>query len=220
LRVLSLQEFRRFEEIFSQNRKKFVFVRVCIIVEIGVIPGRMREFMCHVLHPMLDCLPGNLRGKTMVGLFFFNKVNELMNTHVVFARRVIESFEERPLGKNHYTAKVLPANQTKNVLIAGASVLVVLAERFGVDEYLTQSMIFPILETQDWNHRTGGDQDSNRLIDFGPDASDADLIEENFDELPESLFLMVWKSPKQKDVRLKYLLPRGRHCLVHDPQPA
>ena len=219
LRVLFLQQVRRLEEILGQNRKEFVFVRVGVIVDVGTILGRMGKFLCHVLHPMLDGLPGNLRREAMFGLFLLHQVSELMNTHVVFARRVVEPREERRLGKNHHAAEVLQPDHAKNVLVGAPCRLILLPERVGVDEHFTQSMVFPIVEPEDGDHRAGGNQNPNGVIDLGPDASDPDLIKENLDELPESFFLMVWQRSKKGDVRLKNLFPRSGERLFHDPQP-
>jgi hypothetical protein len=80
-------------------------------------------------------------------------------------------------------------------------------------------MVFPIVEPEDGDHRTGGNQNPNGVIEFGPNASDPDLIQEHFYELSESFFLMVWQRSEKGDVRLKYLFPRGGKPLFHNPQP-
>ena len=75
------------EEILGQNRKEFVFVRVGVTVDVGMILGRMGKFLCHIPHPMLDRLPGNFGRQAVFDLLLLHQVNKLMNTHVVFARR-------------------------------------------------------------------------------------------------------------------------------------
>jgi len=168
---------------------------------------------------MLDRLPGNFRGETVFDLFSFNQVNELMNTHVVFGRRVIEPIEQRRLGKNHHTTEMLEADHAQNVLVGAPCCSILLSERVGVDKHFTQSMVFPILEPENGNHRTGCNQNPNGVIDLGADASYPDFIEENRDELSESFFLMVWQRSKKRNVRLENLFPRSGERLSHDPQP-
>jgi hypothetical protein len=80
-------------------------------------------------------------------------------------------------------------------------------------------MVFPIVEPEDGNHRTGGNQNPNGVVKFGPDASDPDLIEENVDELSKALFLLIWQRSEKGDVRLKYLFPRSGEPPFHNPQP-
>ena len=92
--------------------------------------------------------------------------------------------------------------------------LILLPERVGVDKHFTQSMVFPILEPEDGDHRTGGNQNPNGVIDLGPDARDPDLIEENLDELSESFFLMVWQRSKKRDMRLQESVPTKRGTVV------
>jgi hypothetical protein len=80
-------------------------------------------------------------------------------------------------------------------------------------------MVFPIVEPEDGDHRTGGNQYPNGVVDLGPDASDPDLIEENVDELSKSFFLVVWQRSEKGDMGLKYVFPRGGEPLFHNPQP-
>jgi hypothetical protein len=68
-------------------------------------------------------------------------------------------------------------------------------------------MVFPIVEPEDGDHRTGGNQNPNGVIQLGPNASDPDLIQENFYELSKLFFLAVWQRSEKGDVRLKYLFP-------------
>jgi hypothetical protein len=37
-------------------------------------------------------------------------------------------------------------------------------------------MVFPIVESEDWDRRTGSHQNPNGVIDLGLDARDPDLI--------------------------------------------
>ena len=98
--------------------------------------------------------------------------------------------------------------------------LILLPERARVDKHFTQSMVFPIVETEDRDHRTGRNQYPNGFIDLGPDTGDPNFIEENLDELPESFFLLIRQRSKKCDVRLKNLFSRSGERLSHDRQPA
>ena len=74
-----------------------MLVRVGVNIEVGMILGRMRKLLGHILNPLLDRPPGNFRREAMLDFFFLDQVSELMNANVVFAQRVIESFEQRRL---------------------------------------------------------------------------------------------------------------------------
>lgn len=59
-RVLFFEQLRGLEEILRQHRKEFMFVRICVTTDVGVIPRRMGKFPCNIFHPVLNGLPGNL----------------------------------------------------------------------------------------------------------------------------------------------------------------
>jgi hypothetical protein len=86
---------------------------------------------------------------------------------------------------------VFQADHPKNVLVGVPGCLIVLPERIRVHKHFTQSMVFPIVEPEDGDHRTGGHQDPKGVVELGPNAGDPDLIEENLDELSKAFLLMV-----------------------------
>ena len=80
-------------------------------------------------------------------------------------------------------------------------------------------MVFPIVEPEDGNYRTGSNQNPNSIINLDPNASDPDLIQENTDYLSKSLLLLARQCSEKGDVRLKYLFPGSGELLFHNPQP-
>jgi hypothetical protein len=80
-------------------------------------------------------------------------------------------------------------------------------------------MIFPIVESEDRNSRTSGDQNPNGVVDLGLDASDSDLSQENFDKLSKAFFLICRQRSEKGEVRLKHLFPQSGERLLHKPQP-
>jgi hypothetical protein len=80
-------------------------------------------------------------------------------------------------------------------------------------------MVFPIVEPEDGDRGTGGNQDPNGVIEFGPNAGDPNLIEEHLHDLSEAFLLFVWQRSEKGDVRLKGLFPRSGERLFHNHQP-
>ena len=80
-------------------------------------------------------------------------------------------------------------------------------------------MIFPIVESEDRNRGTSGNENPNGVVDLGLDAGDSDLSQENLDKLSKSFFLICQQRSEKGDVRLKHLFPQSGERLFHNPQP-
>jgi hypothetical protein len=80
-------------------------------------------------------------------------------------------------------------------------------------------MVIPIPETEDGNRGAGGNQNPNGVIDIGLDAGDPDLIQENFDQLSKSFFLIRWQRSEKGDMKQKHLFPQSGEPLFHNFQP-
>jgi hypothetical protein len=128
-------------------------------------------------------------------------MRKLVDTYVVLGRPVVETGKQRQFGKNHHPAQVPETNHAKNISMVVSIRLELLPEGIRVDENLTQTMVFPILEPKDGDHSAGSDQEPNRVINIGSDASDPNLIEKNLDELPKSFFSRIVQGSKKRDVR-------------------
>ena len=87
-----------------------------------------------------------------------------------------EYSQARRLRESHDSDQWVQANRPRHGRIGPASALLGVVERVRIDEHFAESMVFPIVEAENGNYRTRGNQNANRIVNVGADARDADVM--------------------------------------------
>ena len=99
-----------------------------------------------------------------------------MYPHIVMARFIGESRQERRLGEDHHPAQMMQPDHPKNSLLGPARALIGVVERVRINQHLAQPTVFPIMEPEDGDRRTCRHQNPNRRVHLRANARDPHLV--------------------------------------------
>ena len=111
---------------------------------------------------------------------------------------------------------MMQTDHPQNVFVGPTTALIGVVERIRVDQHLTQSMVFPVVEAEDRDHRARRNQHPNRAVHLRANARDLDLVKKDLYQLSEARPPRLVKRIEERDVIVKNFLPLiGKRLLHH-----